>query len=46
MTPVLWGSALKDFGVRDLIDALAEFAPPPARAGGREPHGRRRTSRR
>ncbi len=29
LTPVLWGSALKDFGVRDLIDALAEFAPPP-----------------
>ena len=29
MTPVLWGSALKDFGVKDLIDALAEFAPPP-----------------
>uniref|UniRef100_UPI00345B433C EF-Tu/IF-2/RF-3 family GTPase n=1 Tax=uncultured Rhizobium sp. TaxID=155567 RepID=UPI00345B433C len=29
LTPVLWGSALKDFGVRDLIDALAEFAPSP-----------------
>ena len=29
MTPVLWGSALKDFGVKDLIDALAEFAPSP-----------------
>jgi peptide chain release factor 3 len=29
MTPVLWGSALKDFGVKELIDALAEFAPPP-----------------
>ena len=29
LTPVFWGSALKDFGVRDLIDALAEFAPPP-----------------
>ena len=29
LTPVLFGSALKDFGVRDLIDALAEFAPPP-----------------
>src|SRR6202020_946694 len=25
----LWGSALKDFGVKDLIDALAEFAPSP-----------------
>ncbi|MBV1705166.1 MAG: peptide chain release factor 3, partial [Hyphomicrobiales bacterium] len=29
LTPVLWGSALKEFGVRHLIDALAEFAPPP-----------------
>ena len=29
MTPVLFGSALKDFGVKELIDALAEFAPPP-----------------
>ena len=29
MTPILWGSALKDFGVKELIDALAEFAPPP-----------------
>ena len=39
LTPVLFGSALKDFGVRDLIDAMAEFAPAPARAGGGEPHG-------
>ena len=29
LTPVLFGSALKDFGVKDLIDAMAEFAPPP-----------------
>ncbi len=29
LTPVLFGSALKKFGVRDLIEALAEFAPPP-----------------
>ena len=29
LTPVLFGSALRNFGVRDLIDALAEFAPPP-----------------
>jgi len=29
LTPVLFGAALKDFGVRELIDALAEFAPPP-----------------
>ena len=29
LTPVFFGSALKNFGVRDLIDALAAFAPPP-----------------
>jgi peptide chain release factor 3 len=29
LTPVLFGSALKDFGVEALIDALSEFAPPP-----------------
>ena len=29
MTPVLFGSALKEFGVRDLIDLMAEIAPPP-----------------
>jgi len=29
LTPVLFGSALKEFGVRTLIDAMAEFAPPP-----------------
>ena len=29
LTPVYFGSALKDFGVEQLIDALAEFAPPP-----------------
>ena len=29
LTPVFFGSALRNFGVRDLIDALARFAPPP-----------------
>jgi peptide chain release factor 3 len=29
MTPVFWGSALRNYGVRDLINALGEFAPPP-----------------
>ena len=29
LTPVYWGSALRTFGVQDLIDALAAFAPPP-----------------
>ena len=29
LTPVLFGSALRDFGVKALIDAMAEFAPAP-----------------
>ncbi|GGC65887.1 peptide chain release factor 3 [Chelatococcus reniformis] len=29
LTPVFFGSALRNFGVRDLIDAMGEFAPPP-----------------
>ncbi len=29
LTPLYWGSALRTFGVQDLIDALAAFAPPP-----------------
>ena len=29
MTPVLFGSALKGFGVHGLLDAVAELAPPP-----------------
>ena len=29
LTPVFFGSALKDFGPAELIAALAEFAPPP-----------------
>ncbi len=29
LTPVLFGSALKDFGVEALIDALARYAPAP-----------------
>ena len=29
LTPVFFGSALKNFGVKDLLDALAEFAPAP-----------------
>jgi peptide chain release factor 3 len=29
LTPVYFGSALKDFGVEQLIDALANFAPAP-----------------
>jgi len=29
LTPVFFGSALRNFGVRDLIDSLAAYAPPP-----------------
>jgi peptide chain release factor 3 len=29
LTPVYFGSALKNFGVIDLIDAIARYAPPP-----------------
>ncbi|MBU3732107.1 MAG: peptide chain release factor 3 [Beijerinckiaceae bacterium] len=29
LTPVFFGSALRNFGVRDLIDMLAQDAPPP-----------------
>jgi peptide chain release factor 3 len=36
MTPVYFGSALKDFGVNELIDALAQHAPSP-RAQPAEP---------
>ena len=28
-TPVLFGSAIQNFGVRELLDAFIEFAPPP-----------------
>jgi peptide chain release factor 3 len=36
LTPVYFGSALKEFGVDSLINAIAEFAPPP-RAQPAEP---------
>jgi peptide chain release factor 3 len=29
LTPVLFGSALRDIGVKELVDAVAELAPPP-----------------
>ena len=29
LTPVYFGSALRNFGVRGLLDALVQFAPPP-----------------
>ncbi len=30
LTPVFFGSALNNFGVRELLDAFAEYSPPPA----------------
>jgi peptide chain release factor 3 len=38
LTPVYFGSALKNFGVRDVLDALKTYAPPPRsqRAANRE----------
>src|SRR5690606_8019552 len=29
MTPVLWGSALRHFGIDELLAAISEWAPPP-----------------
>ncbi|WP_425432937.1 peptide chain release factor 3 [Hartmannibacter diazotrophicus] len=29
LTPVYWGSALRNFGIKDLLDGLARFSPPP-----------------
>ena len=29
LSPVYFGSALRNFGVRDLLDALITYAPPP-----------------
>ncbi|MES2290428.1 MAG: peptide chain release factor 3 [Pseudomonadota bacterium] len=37
LTPVYFGSALKEYGVADLIDAIARFAPSP-RAQPAQPH--------
>jgi peptide chain release factor 3 len=42
MTPVLFGSALRHFGVDQLLEGLGAYAPPPglvaARRGGEETH--------
>jgi peptide chain release factor 3 len=42
MTPVFFGSALRHFGVAELLDGLGAYAPPPqpvaARQSGRETH--------
>ncbi|MEI9964507.1 MAG: peptide chain release factor 3 [Caulobacteraceae bacterium] len=42
MTPVFFGSALRGFGVRELLEGLAAYAPPPGlvkvRRGGEDTH--------
>ena len=43
LTPVYFGSALKDFGVAELIDALSRHAPPRARSLPSLRPSRRRT---
>ena len=45
LTPVFFGSALKNFGVGDLLDALAGDGAAAARAGGRQAPGDGRGSR-
>ena len=45
LTPVFFGSALRNFGVRDLIDGLARFAPAATRPGLRQAPGGSRPSR-
>ena len=46
LTPVFFGSALRNFGVRDLIEALGDYRPGAARPGGRHAAWSRRPSRR
>ena len=36
MTPVLWGSALRHFGIEDLLRAIGEWAPAPKVMKGRK----------
>ena len=45
LTPVFFGSALRNFGVGDLLEGLGQFAPPP-RAQDSNLRKSRRTSRR
>ncbi|RZJ90019.1 MAG: peptide chain release factor 3, partial [Brevundimonas sp.] len=36
MTPVLWGSALRHFGIEQLLKAIADWAPPPKTMAARK----------
>ena len=44
-TPLFFGSAINNFGVKEVLDALVEFAPPPRAAAGDAARGRARWSR-
>ena len=41
-TPVFFGSAINNFGVRELLEALVEMAPAPGTPDGRQPGSRAR----
>ena len=45
LTPVYFGSALKNFGVAELIDAIAKYAPPPRPQPSEEGRSNRRAMR-
>ena len=45
LSPVYFGSALKNFGVRELLDALARNAPPPRDQAATRPRRRARRRR-
>ena len=46
LTPVYFGSALKEFGVIELINAIAKYAPPPRPQQGQRPEGGARSGAR
>ncbi len=45
LTPVYFGSAIKDIGVADLLDGLAAYGPQPRAQPADKPRGARRRSR-
>ncbi len=45
LTPVFFGSAMREIGVLDLLDALARFGPPPRAQAADTPHGAGRRAR-
>src|SRR5690606_36525969 len=43
LTPMYFGSALNNFGVRELLDGLVDMAPPPRSVPAQTPEGEPRT---